>query len=178
MLNYKEYIILAVLIAAVVINEITPPAASNFSDVKKELREYDKRLLETYERTYDSNNTQNKFWDIKTASQSKPVEEKKQLNIKKLKNSNTICINESCYRLLGIYKKQNDDIATFYNKDLKNKIVDIKKHELLNEIVEIWDITSNRIDFKELNSARQWDMKIFDVNGSKYKPKEPSNETE
>jgi len=84
---------------------------------------------------------------------------------------NALCIEKSCYRLLGFYKK-NRDYVSFFNKDIEPHIQTITKGDNLNNFVELESINKNTITLGEINTTRKWKFSLFDVNTTKYIPKQ------
>ncbi|MCD6258011.1 MAG: hypothetical protein J7J31_00250 [Helicobacteraceae bacterium] len=85
-------------------------------------------------------------------------------------SKNALCIENSCYRLLGFYK-QNRSYVSFFNNDREPKIITITTGENLDSLVELKSIDKNTIILDEINASRSWEFKLFDVNTTKYKPK-------
>lgn len=81
-----------------------------------------------------------------------------------------LCIEKSCYRLLGFYKK-NKNYVSFFSKDSEPHIKTITKGDSLNNLIELESIKKNKIILSEINATRKWSFKLFDVNTTKYKPK-------
>lgn len=83
---------------------------------------------------------------------------------------NALCIEKSCYRLLGFYNK-NRDYVSFFNKNIDPHIMTITKGENLNNLVKLESIGRNTVILNEINTTHKWKFKLFDVNTTKYKPK-------
>ena len=86
------------------------------------------------------------------------------------KTKNALCIEKSCYRLLGFYK-QSKDYVSFFNKDMQPHIKTITQGENLNNRIELESINKNTITLSEINTTRKWKFTLFDVNITKYTPK-------
>lgn len=84
----------------------------------------------------------------------------------------TLCIEKECFKLLGIFSSQDVSYATFYNKKSKKKVKTFMVGEILTSTIKIETIVRKKVLFKDINSSRMWHIKLFDVNSSKYKPKE------
>ena len=89
-------------------------------------------------------------------------------------SKNALCIEKSCYRLLGFYK-QNRSYVSFFNNDREPKIITITQGENLDSLVELKSIDKNTITLGEINASRSWEFKLFDVNTTKYQPKKETN---
>jgi len=109
----------------------------------------------------------------------KKTEEKnstKELNVTKevsvTLKENTLCIEKNCFKLLGIFTEDNKEMASFYAKESKEKVQQFLVGEIMSVTIKIKSIMKKNVIFKDINSTREWQMKLFDVNSSKYKPKD------
>ena len=102
--------------------------------------------------------------------QSDETSTDKETQPKITQSKNLLCIEESCYRLLGFYK-QNRSYVSFFNNDREPKIINITIGENLDSLVELKSIDKNTITLDEINASRSWEFKLFDVNSTKYRPK-------
>ena len=176
MIKNKMIILVSILAAiAILINQYNISDISTYTKPQKEILDLDKTIFEMYQKQYNIVNSQNTYWGIKEDIEILP--DIKDLNITtKLtlvtKNKNVICIEQSCYRLLGIYQDKGVFSVSLYNKDLKYKIKTYIKKEQLELDVIVSDIKQNKVEFLDINSTRRWNFKIFDVNQTKYKPKD------
>ena len=84
----------------------------------------------------------------------------------------TLCIEKECFRLLGLFQKEQQHYASFYNKNSKEKVQQFLVGEIMNSTVKIKSIMKKNIVFSDINSTREWNINLFDVNSSKYKPKD------
>lgn len=84
----------------------------------------------------------------------------------------TLCIEKECFKLLGIFQKEQQHYASFYNKNSKEKVKEFLVGKIINRSIKIKSIMKKSVTFKDVNSTREWQMKLFDVNSSKYKPKD------
>lgn len=174
----KKYIIYALLVLIVFL------AAYEFRDVKeyttkeKIIKKFDEDSFNIYLKTDELNTTYARYWGFapiivdKNESNSTKV----LLEIVKKENENVLCISASCFRLIGIYHDVNHSYITLFNPKLKEKVKSYRAKEILENSVLIDHIYNDSVALKDLNSTRNWEFKIFDVNDSKYKPKEISND--
>jgi len=86
------------------------------------------------------------------------------------KAKNALCVEKSCYRLLGFYK-QSKDYVSFFNKDMQPHIKTITQGEDLNNLIELKSINKNTITLSEINTTQKWKFTLFDINITKYTPK-------
>lgn len=139
-------------------------------------KELDSKVFETALKQPNTKKAIAHLWGMQETShymqkiedQKDKVKETSQLLITQDKNS--LCIEKSCYRLLGFYK-QNRAYVSFFNKDLEPKIITITLGDTLNSHVELTSIKDNVITLSECNTTRSWEFKLFDVNATKYQPK-------
>lgn len=120
-------------------------------------------------------NKMNVQWGI---VKKKIVEKKtiKELNVTKQVNvtvkEKTLCIEKECFKLLGTFKESTHSYASFYNQEHKEKIQVFLVGEKMFLSVKLKSIMKNKIVFTDNNSTREWSIKMFDINSSKYKPKD------
>ena len=115
------------------------------------------------------------LWGIKETKKikikTKKTIVKKEHKIKKEKNN--ICIDKNCFTFLAIVQKKFTLSALFYSPLFhKNHIKPLMFNEVLSESLYIKQITQNSVTLFDKNSSTQWNFKIFDVNQTKYKPKD------
>jgi len=154
---------------------IATQVISNYNYEIKENNELDKLLLE-YTKQLDENISIDKLWNIVLP---KAKVEKKEKKVDKIEGSSvevtlkdkTICIAKKCFKFLGIFLDKSY-ASSFYIKDNKNKVQTFIDGEILNSTIKIKKIEKNSIVFNDINSTREWSIKLFDINSSKYKPKE------
>jgi hypothetical protein len=171
------YLFLLLLIVAVEYQEsdIPPQRISNHKYEIKENKALEGLFLE-YIEPLDSNISLNKLWKIlpPKVKKVKKIVVKDKNKTKRLKvtlKEKTICIEKKCFRLLGIFLDKQY-ASSFYVKDAKEKVQTFKVGERLSQGVQINKIEKNTIVFNEMNTTREWHIKLFDINSSKYKPKE------
>ena len=173
----NKMIILDSILAGIgiLINQYNISDISTYKKPQKEILDLDKTIFEMYQKQYNIVNSQNTYWGIKDGIEI--LSDIKDLNITtKLtlvtKDKNLLCIEKSCYRLVGIHQDKGLFSVSLYNKDLKHQIKTYVKKEKLELNIIISDIKQHKVEFLDINSSRKWDFKIFDVNQTKYKPKD------
>lgn len=135
-------------------------------------------LFKEYSQFEEENISLNNQWGIviKKVQKVKEVNLSNEINSTKvvevtLKKS-VLCIEKECFRLLGIFKKGKYGYASFYNKNSKQTVKEFAVGERVDSSIKIKSIKNKTIVFSDLNSTREWSITLFDVNSSKYKPKE------
>jgi len=91
-------------------------------------------------------------------------------------NKSSLCVKKDCFRFLGLFYKKNRPYISLYNKSFKHKINDFTIGENIAYTLYIKEIEHNEALLGDTNSSREWKFKLFDVNTTKYKPKD-INET-
>ena len=114
----------------------------------------------------------NKQWGVTVEKREEKIDKKRIPFVSVIPKEKKICIKNSCYKLLGIMKKRNRWSLSLYNKKQKPIIKEFYKFDIIEDSVKITDIENFKITIKELNSTQHWELKMFDINVSKYKPKE------
>ncbi|MEA2047502.1 MAG: hypothetical protein U9O64_03545 [Campylobacterota bacterium] len=84
----------------------------------------------------------------------------------------TLCIEQECFKLLGFFQKEQQDYASFYNEKSKEKVQSYLVGNIIDRSIQIKSIMKKSIVFSDVNSTREWNINLFDVNSSKYKPKD------
>lgn len=84
----------------------------------------------------------------------------------------TLCIEKACFRLLGLFQKEQQEYASFYNENSKEKVKAFLVGDIIDSSIQIQSIMKKSIVFSDINSTREWHINLFDVNSSKYKPKD------
>ncbi|UCN00594.1 hypothetical protein LCX93_01375 [Sulfurimonas sp. SWIR-19] len=156
----------------------------NYRTHKKDILEVDAKPFEQFTKVFDTNRTFAYMWGIK-----EQVIQTKELNSTKEQESNTtnytitkeknrLCIDKNCYRFLGMYYKEGAKYVVFYGKTLPNNhIAAIGYKQTLQEPLYIKEIRHNHFTVAQNNTTKEWQFDIFDVNATKYKPKD-TNETQ
>jgi len=131
-----------------------------------------KNLFMNYLNPLNTNVVNSTEWGIK-AQRVKEKAPKIILDLVEVKpKAKTICIKNSCYKFLGIIKNKNRLSLSLFNINQKPMIQEFYKFDTIENRIKIMDIQNYTITIKELNSSQKWELKMFDINVSKYKPKE------
>ena len=149
---------------------------------EKDIIQLESKAFKKFTQAFDTNRSFAYIWGIK----EKTLQE--QNTIKTLdtnttkwkikKEKNKLCINANCYRFLGMYHKQGKNYVVFYaNKIPKNHIAALEAKQMLQKPLYIKEITHNHFTIAQSNTTKEWQFDIFDVNATKYKPKD-TNETD
>jgi len=147
--------------------------SSTFDAYETETNSKLDKLIETYTQALDINGVSNQQWGIVF---KKVKNEVKELNTTKLTEvtlkDKTICIEETCFRLLGVFRETQEYRVSFYEAKANEKIKEFSKGEIMRESIRIKTIRHHEVVFSEINSTREWSLKLFDINSSKYRPKD------
>ena len=174
--NKKTIFIYLLIVGLIILDEYSHQTHPRYIPQSKKILSLNSTILKSYKDSSDTNRSFNKYWGVpeeKIVLKSvKPKQKEKKVMIKKIKDKNILCIEKSCFSLIGIYQKNGKFSVMLYNKDLKDKLKSYKIHDILKSKVSITDISSDTVQFAEINATNRWDFKIFDVNQTKYKPKE------
>lgn len=184
----KNSVLLAMILAVIIV--FIQYEHSKLKDHKlpsKAISSFDETVFDFYHKKYDTDKSLNQYWGYKkelTASEKEAMEkaakdaelkakdDAKRTKVTKPNNENVLCISESCYRLLGVHYKYKTPMITMYNKDLKEKTKNYKNKDLVGLVVRINKIYSNKVEFENLETKEKYYFEQFDVNQTKYKPKE------
>ena len=140
-----------------------------------------KDKIKVFTETFDINDSMGYIWGIKDVQIKVEDENKSKISnpvqqiIKQGKNN--ICIDKKCYRFLGFYYKKNVPYVTFYSKEFPKGIKDFTLHEKITNTLVVDKIIYNKLFLTNENNTAKWHFKLFDVNVTKYKPKD-INETD
>jgi len=179
-LSKKAIILFLLLLIAIFFMQYDFFKSNSYKLPSKSITYFDANIFKMYNKEYNTSIDTNPYWGFaKDSSMFKENNETNQTDstsmltkVDKKKDTNVLCITSSCYRLLGIYYNENNASITLYNKDFKNKIKAYTINDTIKESIIISDIKSTEVLFKDINSTREWHFEIFDVNTTKYKPKE------
>ena len=138
--------------------------------IDKLFTEYTNQLIE--------NNRSNQLWgivikkskDVKLTVENNKTKEIKLVDV--IQKRDELCVEKNCFKLLGIFTENGHAVASFYNSESKDKLRVFSRIDIIDKSIYIESIVDNRILFKDENSTREWSMKLFDINSTKYKPKE------
>ena len=136
-------------------------------------------LLQQWNHHYKSNGDYDTLWGIKESKKLAAASKITQQKNKSLKMTldpvgKKFCIEKECYRLIGLYSAADSPSVSFYNKN--TKIKDYHLNETLSHTIVIDAISNSSVTLAESNTSRSWTLRLFDVNQTKYKPKD-YNET-
>ncbi len=153
----------------------------------KSVRTLDASPFERWTRRFELNATMAKQvmreWGIVIPKRSRnkaPVSSKKnkeasENRIEILRKGRTICRGKTqCYRLLGFFSREGRGYASFYAKGRKPSILGVEINESLPGMPDLYlrEAEPGRVVVAERNGTRAWIFGFFDVNQSKYRPKE------
>jgi len=180
-MNLKKKILLSLLLSlGVIFMQYESSNQKNFTLPQKTLLSIDEKVFLNFSKNYDVNRELNRYWGFqKEKSEQKELVElnaTKTTQVEKTKGQNQLCIENSCYRLLDIHYRGSKAMITLYNANATQKIKEYSLHEELEANVSIQNITSSSVLFQEAATPKTWKFTIFDVNETKYKPKETENE--
>ena len=156
----------------------------SLSTVGKTIKTLDDKAFSSYKRTFDLNGSFGKIWGIKDEVKKLKIV-KKEASATKIsdvvllveKKDKLLCVKKNCYKFLGIYFKKEKPFITFASKNFKHGIKEFTTDENLEHSLYIKNITTSSLSIVDVNTSRGWDFKLFDVNITKYKPKD-INETD
>ena len=182
MKNKIYYVLYGVASLVVILLAYNFYGQSKRAVLDKTIKSLDKSMIKMYQEQFDINKSFGYIWGIK--------EKKIKNDINKtviLKNTNStltsifqkgnkICIAKNCYRFLGIYYKGKTPYVSFYSKKFKKGLQDFSINQILDKTLYVKELKHNKLFLKDKNSSREWSFQLFDVNITKYKPKE-NNET-
>ena len=133
-------------------------------------------LIEEYTKPLSLTSVSDKQWGI-VPKKVKKVKKEENLTKETPKvlvtlTKQTLCIEKECFKLLGIFARGKQHYASFYHKESKKPVQEFLAGERINRSIKIKTIMKKSIVFADINSTREWNINLFDVNSSKYKPKE------
>ena len=136
----------------------------------KYIKELNTTLFLSHQKTFSMLKDFNYLWGVTTPKKVKKKKKKKSTKI--IQKNNQICINKDCYRFLGLYYKKDKIYITFYSKKFKKRIKDFSIGEELARPLYIDSYKNNRLYIKDQLNKKIWYFDFFNVNASKYKPKD------
>ena len=128
-----------------------------------------------------------KNWLLEKREKNRKLLEKKISKIKLdskeiVKNFNLtnriICLNKTCWEFMGIIKIKNQIQVTLLSKEKKSKLETFKIGDYLLEGLKIQAIKGDAMLLFDEEKNKVFSLKLFDVNVSKYYPKELQNKKE
>ena len=150
---------------------------------EKTIKPFKSHIIKTYQEKFTTNQTFGYLWGIKEAKRKNDVNETVCLKdtdtsmLSVTQEKGKLCIAKKCYRFLGFYHKAEVSYISFYSKNFKKGLKEFTLNETLDATLYIKEIKHNRLFIADANSSREWQFQLFDVNATKYKPKE-NNETD
>lgn len=177
---YLLYGFIAFLVALVAYNFY---GSSKRIIVGKTIKSLNTHTIKMYQERFDTNQTFGYLWGIKDLK--KKIDTNKTIILKDInttilpvtKEKSKICIANNCYRFLGFYYRAGVPYISFYSKKFKKRLKEFSLHQTLFKSIYIKEIKQNKLFLADKNSTREWKFELFDVNATKYKPKE-NNETD
>jgi hypothetical protein len=138
----------------------------------------DDRIWRHYLAPLDVNGSYAYVWGMKTPEKREenatrsPEESNATKRSEVVLEGHTVCIEGVCFRLLGVYYENASPFAMFYSDIFERGLRAMTRGECLHDAVCIGRITPNRVTMEERNGSRSWAFELFDVNATKYKPKD------
>ncbi len=151
--------------------------------VEKTIKSFKSNTVKMYQEQFNTNQAFGYLWGIKEPKKKRDTNKTvilKDINtsiVPVIKEKNKICIAKSCYTLLGFYYRAGVPYISFYSKEFKKGLKEFSTHQVLSKTIYIKEIKHNELFLADKNSTRKWQFQLFDVNATKYKPKE-NNETD
>lgn len=175
--NKKKILIFILLLLGVFMSEYEMIDSKKSELSSSTILYLDENLFNMFHKKYETAKDTGIYWGFEPEALEKKKKDinttkSKLLKVNKKEMQNILCIEDTCYRLLGIYKEQNVSKISVYNQDLKAKIATYKSNDTLQESLVVKTIKHNSVVFQDKDSNRTWQFKLFDVNQSMYKPKE------
>jgi len=180
MKNKLAYSLYFIVLFAVVLTTYRFYGNSQKNIMQKSIKLLNMTTIKIYKEKFDTNRSLGYLWGIKDTSKPKDTNQTKSIlsdnnaTLHVTQEKNKICIAENCYRFLGIYYKKDRAFISFYSKVFKKRLKDFKLHDTLDKTIYIQDI---KLFLADKNTTRIWKFQLFDVNATKYKPKD-INETD
>jgi len=153
----------------------------DYISTKRDILKFDKDIFDKRMSKLTVNEYFNYLWLEKNnnilENNMNDLNKGKKGNLINIKKPYTICINSNCFRLIAILKKNNIAYAAFYSKQFPKDHIKLfnESTQLYNNLI-IKKVFDDSVVFSEYNTTQKWKIFLFDVNASKYKPKD-SNET-
>ena len=173
--RYKFYIVIISLL--VVIEFVSFMEKPNL--VPKEIdlpTSSDTDILKQYIQIYDENKSYNSLWNIKEEIVKKEIEDinetTKETKVTLDKKEKKICIEDECFRLLGFKSVDKNSSISLYNPKSKKRICSYAKGDEIMDGIYVEGLSGSKVIYGDYNSSRKWQLKLFDVNKTKYKPKD------
>ncbi len=183
MKNKFAYLLYGFVSLAVVLLAYNYYGESKRAIADKTIKSLNTDIIKMYQEQFDTNRSFGYLWGIKEPKQksdtnaTNSMKNENNATLLVTQEKSKICIAENCYRFLGFYYKAGVPYISFYSKKFKKGLQDFSLHQTLDKTLYIKEIRDNRLFLADKNSSREWQFQLFDVNATKYKPKE-NNETD
>jgi len=183
MKNKIAYAIYTVAVIIVILSAYRFYGSAQRRVMQKSVKHLDMATIKMYKEQFNTNKAFGYLWGIKDANKPKDTNQGKSTKsdnnatLHIIQKKNQICIATKCYRFLGIYYKRENAFVSFYSKSFKKGLKGFKLHSILYKTVYIQKIQRNKLVLADKNTTRTWRFQLFDVNVTKYKPKD-INETD
>jgi hypothetical protein len=153
--------------------------ASSSMESSKVILELNTTTLNSYYHRFLIPEDSGYIWGIKKPKKiEKILKEVTEKKTRKIEQDNTkICIDDNCYRFLGIYYKAKTPFIVFYNKNFKKGLRNFHLDEFLFDTVYLKKLEGRKLFLEDNKTKEMWQFKFFDVNATQYKPKD-INETD
>ncbi len=173
---YLIYLLLAVL---VVLWSVNFYRSKPLPQTQKTIAELNEKVWDHYLNPIETNCSIRHIWGLKPKAPKSPKNPPKVVKPKETSHKPTvkkreICLDKICYRLLGLYEKNQQYRAVFYTNNPKYPHAKIKEYhqgDLLFDHIYIKEISLSEIVLEDKLSQELWDFQVFYVNPNKYKPK-------
>ncbi len=183
MISKQEKVVYFIVLLGVFLSAYNFYTDTKNNTKPRTLLEFDAAKLQTYMQSFDTNRSLNYIWGFKNEVKKvvkKQTDENNESNASKIllvvQKQQQICVEKNCFRLLGIYYKKQTPYVTLYNKDFTNNMDSFTSMQKLVKTLHVGTITTDSVTFIDTNTSREWNFRLFDVNATKYKPKD-TNET-
>ena len=176
MKTINKSILLFILIALLIIySEIAPPDVTSFQKPPRDIATLNEDALSHFTKSLELERGFNRFWGFKPVEKKEADDATKKVVVKVTndRDKNILCIEKSCYRLIGIFQTEGERMITLFNSDLKKKLKIYTTDDVIDANITIKSIADTLVEFEDMSDEkRKWHFKIFDVNQTKYKVKE------
>lgn len=171
----KKSTFLFILIAiSIVYSAIAPPDVTSFQKPPKDIAVLGEETFSLFAIRLELDREFNRFWGFNPVE--KKAEDEAQKAVVKVTNDrdkNILCIEKSCYRLIGIFQTEGEKMITLFNSELKKKLNSYTTDDVIEANITIKSIADTLVEFEDISDEeRKWHFKIFDINQTKYKVKE------
>jgi aspartokinase len=179
----SKYLISLFLVSAlaIVAYEWMPIQSRSIQNAQTVVKVESHNLLQGWQYSDEVNATRvDKCWGFskkvvkKSDTNVKKVVVKKPLSVTVNDRTNQFCINNSCYRVLGIHTKDTQLAVSLYNPKHKPKLQSYHLHDLFEHNISLQMITQKSITLFNAEANASYHLQLFEVDVNKYKPKVPT----